>query len=399
MSAMVDGDRVVSSLLTEDEWAALKKDVRERRRAIQMPCGWPGQAKTSKLGTAHFAHKPGGDGCTAGESAEHLLAKAVIVNAILAAGWQAEPEARGEGWVADVMATRDGVRAAFEVQWTNQSLEEYRRRQQRYREAGIESIAWFARHTEHLPPADKSLPVFPLAVTADGVAAVQIEGRTLALSGVVERLLTRRLRHRDYYADQQPADAHVAGIAMDCYRCKERFGVWYVTAIKVRGRCGGEGTRGRSVPMFPEKRPETEPGVREAGQRLAQVLGVRPATLDRRYTVHSGTKYMAFTCPYCDAVCGEMFVLRDFAEGSEHQTEAKLPATVVHHPHWCLAEDEGTCVEPPASIIEGLYEPEEEGDGLGGTPGYSMTLVGEPGGITAREFAHRMVRGLRYGQP
>lgn len=75
LSGLVDGERVVSSLLTADEWAALKDDVRAKRRAIAMPCGWAGLAKTSKLGTAYFAPKPGGDGCTAGETAQHLLPK------------------------------------------------------------------------------------------------------------------------------------------------------------------------------------------------------------------------------------------------------------------------------------------------------------------------------------
>lgn len=393
LSGLVDGERVVSSLLTGDEWAALKEDVRAKRRAITMSCGWPGLAKTSKLGTAYFAHKPGGDGCSAGETAQHLLAKAIIVDAIIAAGWEAEPEARGDGWIADVMATRDGVRVAFEVQWSNQALDEYNHRQQRYRDAGIASTAWFARHVDHLPAADKALPVFGLTINDEGEATVRVNGTELPLFETVERLLTRRLQHRDYYANAQPATALVEGAVMDCYRCKKDFGVWYVTEISVRGRCGGEGTRGRAVGTFPEKRPETEPDVRAAGERLAQAMGVTPARLGRRYTKASETHYMAFICPHCSATCGEMFVANEFSYGSDHETEATLPATAVPHPHWCLAGGQGACALPPASIIEELSEDEAADTGWNGAAGVSLTPIGVPGGISINQALNRMFGG------
>lgn len=90
--AVVDGERVVSTLLSSADWSVLKDDVRAKRRTVTLPCGYAGHAKTSRLGTPYFAHNPGGDGCSAGETAEHLLAKAIIVRAATEAGWTAEPE-------------------------------------------------------------------------------------------------------------------------------------------------------------------------------------------------------------------------------------------------------------------------------------------------------------------
>ena len=52
---LVDGVRVVSSLLSADEFEVLKAAVRAKRRALTLPCGYPGHAKTSKLGTPYFA--------------------------------------------------------------------------------------------------------------------------------------------------------------------------------------------------------------------------------------------------------------------------------------------------------------------------------------------------------
>lgn len=355
LSASVNGERVVSSLLTEEQWAALRDDLRSRRRVLTMPCGWPGLAKTSRLGTRYFAHKPGGDGCTAGETAQHLLAKAIVVDAVTAAGWKAEPEVPGDGWIADVMATQGGVRVAFEVQWSNQTLDEYRRRQQRYRDSGIASIAWFTRHTDHLPAADQHLPVFALTINDAGGVHVRVDGTSVPLFEAVVRLLTRRLQHRDYYASGQPATAHVESAKMTCYRCEKPFAVWNARAVTVVGRCGGSESRLRETGLFAAIRPETRPEVSAVGQRLAQKMRLKPARIFSRATQGSGTRYMAFTCPHCNVTCGDVFVASMFSSGyPAHRAEATVPATAVHKPHWCLAGDDGCCPRPPQEVIDEL---------------------------------------------
>jgi hypothetical protein len=351
---LVDGERVVSSLLTTEQWAALKADIRAKRRALVLPCGLPGHAKTSKLGTAYFAHNAGGDQCSAGETPQHLLAKSLILQAIAAVGWTAEPEVAGDGWVADVMATRGSTRVVFEVQWSRQSREDYRHRQQRYQDAGIASIAWFARHTDGLSAVDQSLPVFGLAISDEGDATATVGDTSLPLAEVVERLLTRRLQYRTYLSDAQPATARVDGARIDCYRCGKPFGVWSVERINVGGRCGSTGYRGRPVTDdFPTVRPETDPAIREAGARLAKKVGVAPANLGTRSTKASGTRYMAFVCPHCAATCGEMYVRKEFGVWDNHGLSALVPVapTAVRQPHWCLARTDGTCLEPPEQVV------------------------------------------------
>ena len=165
LSGLVDGEPVVVACSPTEEWAHLKEDVRAKRRGTRCACGWKGLAKTSKLGTAYFAHAPGGDGCSAGESAQHLRAKAIIVEAITRAGWTAQTEVPGDGWVADVMATRGDVRVVFEVQWSRPDPRRVRDTvSSRYLDSGIAAIAWFARHADDLPRADKQLPVFGLDI-------------------------------------------------------------------------------------------------------------------------------------------------------------------------------------------------------------------------------------------
>lgn len=127
LSATVDGQRVISVLLTEDEWADLRRRSATKRTSIAMRCGWPGHAKT-RQGTRFFAHNKGGDGCSAGESAEHLAGKAAIVR------WvhdhyphlhvDTEVPVGNRDRIADVMVTwPTGQRVAIEIQYANLPLD------------------------------------------------------------------------------------------------------------------------------------------------------------------------------------------------------------------------------------------------------------------------------------
>lgn len=398
LSGLVDGEPVVSCLLTEEEWAQLKNDLRAKRRTATMRCGWKGLAKTSKLGTQYFAHAPGGDSCSAGESAQHLRAKAVIVEAITRGGWTAETEVPGDGWVADVMATRGDVRVVFEVQWSRQGLAEYRHRQDRYLNAGIAAIAWFARHADGLPQADKQLPVFGLEVDDAGETTVMVGGAVIPLAEAVDRLLTRRLQYRDYVANGQPALVVVGAGKMGCYRCHKEFGIWTARQTIVEGRCGRREIRDQRPRMFAQHRAESLPEVRAAGEQMAQELGLVPGRIFRRYTQTAGKHYMAFTCPHCNATCGDMFAAELFnGKNSARNIQIHMPATVVHRPHWCLAGEEGLCAIPPEAVLADyarLYaadphpppgrRPATEGGVL------TVTSAGTPAGIPVHQAVARM---------
>ena len=87
-----------------------------------MRCGWPAVAKTSVLGTRFFAHTAGGDGCTAGESSEHLAGKAAIVQWIADAypdlTVDTEVPIGARERIADVLVTwPTGRRVAIEIQY------------------------------------------------------------------------------------------------------------------------------------------------------------------------------------------------------------------------------------------------------------------------------------------
>lgn len=131
-------------------WERLREENASNGELRLACCGSNPVLKTSRLGTRFFAHR-GRSACTeAGETAEHLFAKACIAQAVGKTDWIAEVEARGKApdgsrWIADVLATRGKSRVAFEVQWSPQSREETRRRQELYQAAQVRTLWVFRR--------------------------------------------------------------------------------------------------------------------------------------------------------------------------------------------------------------------------------------------------------------
>lgn len=389
--AMIDGVRTVSSLMTVEEWGALKTDVRSKRRRVELPCGSAGHAKTSRLGTQYFAHNAGGDSCSAGEGAEHLLAKSIIIQAARAAGWDAEPEYRGDGWVADVMATKGGSRVAFEVQWSPQTPEDFTLRQERYAEHGVRG-AWFARKTTGLSLRDRNLPAFRFEVNGDQVD-VTIEGVVMALSEVITRLLSSRIQFRDYLANGGPAETDLAFHLTRCYRCHKGYVVWNVLHTVVTGLCGASlptATAPRS--MWSQTRPEADPAVVETARSIAVERGWTPARLGLRHTQTSSTKYMAFICPHCNATSGDFFIRKQFTqEEPEAIVSGTGPRTAVVHPHWCVASKDQCCLVPPKEVLDMVTRDASRDTELG--PSVNLTPVTR---LNHRSVIAAMLGGDRF---
>lgn len=166
----LSGDEVMYAFdCSAQEWVGLKTENLGRHH-LKMPCcGARVVLKTSKLGTRFFAHARVGECTTVPETAEHLLAKSIIAEAVKAAGWVVSTECsgcspEGEEWVADVMATRAHRRIAIEVQWSRQHQEETKRRQERYVRSGVRGL-WLMRHPDLL--MEKETPTFRLSYNED----------------------------------------------------------------------------------------------------------------------------------------------------------------------------------------------------------------------------------------
>jgi competence protein CoiA len=165
------GDEEIFAFDVEDEvaWKRLRESNAEARN-LRMPCcGAAVVLRTSPLGTRHFAHARGGPCQTAPETAEHLLAKRIVVEGIRRTAWSAKTEQEGttpegERWRADVLATKGKGKVAVEIQWSRQDHDETLRRQDRYEEAGVRGL-WLFRQFD-LPMFLNVIPAFRLRFDA-----------------------------------------------------------------------------------------------------------------------------------------------------------------------------------------------------------------------------------------
>lgn len=352
--ALVDGVPTTSLALTGEEWVALQGAVRHREVAVTLPCGLPGHLRRSVLGTPFFAHNPGSGRCGGHgrETPQHLSAKAAIWQAATDAGWTATPEARGPGWVADVLAERDSHRVAFEVQWSQRSEDEYRRRQEKYRASGVR-CAWFARHEASVVPPDSDLPVFRLQDgDADGGdLAVELGGQVMPLRDAVLLLLGGRVRFREWVTGSEVTPARADLHRADCYRCSTPYLIWQVASETVTGPCGVVAEPEDTGEVWQTDRPEAAPEVRKAVSLAGRRHPWPCARLSVRSTRMSGTSYMTFACPECGGVFGDLF-LRSFLSGGGHPVDqVTVPghARSARHPHWCVDSGDGHCAVPASS--------------------------------------------------
>ena len=125
LRALIDNRDIVAPLLSDDEWEKLKLAVKQKKSQVILPCCQNnGFLRVSKLGTKHFVHRTKQNCNWKSESMEHIKAKSEIVLACKDSGYEALSEVSGEDWRADVLAIKNDIKIAFEVQLSAQTLEE-----------------------------------------------------------------------------------------------------------------------------------------------------------------------------------------------------------------------------------------------------------------------------------
>lgn len=323
LTALIDGRRVVSSLCEDDEWHEIVATARQGKDRVLMGySGLPCYPRVSKLGLRHFVHRRGVDtpALTAPEAPEHLLTKTLIVQAAARLGWRAETEVPAEdgSWVADTLLTKGERRIAIEVQWSRQSPDEYRRRQERYEDAGIECV-WLHRH--EIRAWDRGAceaPLFRLSVDKESrevrVSTPSFERgedegwvRTggedaLSIDSFIDAALT--------YGLATPSSEHLDLWASRCWSCGGDVAYWTLHG-------------GPAEEFFVPHNPMRTLAVRNALDQLREVL---PDVLGlpefanpmEAWTKTSGMKYTAFHCPQCRRLQGDFFLMseRPFPEVS-----------------------------------------------------------------------------------
>lgn len=306
---------------TDGGWTALREHNAHERDLAMACCGAGVVLRESKLGTRHFAHARRGPCSTAPETAEHLLAKRMVIEGIRATDWLPRPEQsgvtrQGEAWRADVLAVKRLARVAFEIQWSRQQADETERRQRRYADAGVRGL-WLFR--QHDLPVSRDIPAFRLALDATARRFhVQLPSpeydpeylprreadkprywqQTVPLDDFVTGALSGRLHFAPALGRQLPVE--VRGSYGQCLRCHRNTGHAAVLRFAVD----------RVIPGA----PDIEIPLLQMGSRWpdgeAWIQAQLPAPLLARYGIgefkrrlghRASDAYFSLGCIHCDA--------------------------------------------------------------------------------------------------
>jgi hypothetical protein len=272
-----------------------------------------------------------------GETFQHLKAKSDIVRACMRAGYQATTEIVGEGWRADVLASRGETRIAFEVQWSFLRLDECEARQARYQQAGVRGC-WFFR----TPPfelrarARRDLPLFHLVANADSTFSVELNEHLFGLSDFVLMLLSGRVRFCAEATARHMQEVTACCFDLPCPRCGVRSCVYAIASTR-RADCGFRFRDSNSQALLFHR------DVRDAYARFkhtatGSVLPLAEVKMREEGQFSQG-------CVRCDRAFATEDILYEYAQRARHAEEewiatfttqiANRDVQRVRAAHWC----------------------------------------------------------------
>jgi hypothetical protein len=236
LRAYIDNEEIISIDLTDEQWNDLKKRIKSKDSLLSLPCcKQKGFLRISSKGLKHFVHAKSDNTCDwKPESPEHLRAKIEIIEACKENGWKAIPEFSETNWRADVLAIHNDKRIAFEVQWSKQTFEETKLRQDRYKESNVRGC-WFFRtppkelkHYDESLLADKEIPAFKVFKDENSNIIAQLRQTQLPLKYLVDSLLKRKLKFCEHIRLKPKQEVTIVFFETSCWKCKKAQHCWTV---------------------------------------------------------------------------------------------------------------------------------------------------------------------------
>lgn len=305
IAAMLDGQQIIGPLTSPELWDQCKEAAKaNRNRLIMRSTGEPCFPRRSSLGLRHFAHYAGTQ-ATAPESIGHEMLKAVVAKELQVAGWNAELEVPQDGheWVADILATSpSGQRVAFEIQLSEQTMEDTQYRTDRYTRDGVWTV-WITPHEDAIPP-----DIDAILLNTSSARAKKID--TLDDAANISTVIHRNQKDRRH---KKPLRETVRGIAhgetnrthpldlariyaYPCRDCQQPFTAWHTTGKAAYADKWGR-FRMSDWPSAYEKGNVASPWVQQEVATIAQDMGFFP----KLATPAQYHRRAILACPHCQS--------------------------------------------------------------------------------------------------
>lgn len=306
LRAVKNGEMIQAYNFSEEEWDVLK-EKRKKFKLIMPCCQNKAIPKRSKLGTQFFAHSKRGDCISKAESKEHLLAKSIIARVCQERGWQVTTEYRGqttnnEVWIADIYAEKNSIKIIFEVQWSPQTEEVTRKRQERYKQAGIRS-AWLVKERKrnlYNTIEEYQIPYFEMRYNEDTNNFI-IPRYNVTLEKFIKGMLNKELTW--FPPKKMNVDTGLIIIEDYCWKCGKKISL--VSGL---------------LSINKKKNFEHFYKFNEVSATIASILTpnlkkkYHIGEIKQRYSKTVQNKYLSNGCYYCDAIYGDFFLKEETLE-------------------------------------------------------------------------------------
>ena len=319
LRAYIEDKEIVSIDLNDEEWSALKARLKAKEIVLTLPCcGQEGFLRTSNRGLKHFVHLKSANPCDwKPESAEHLKAKVAIMEACREQGWNAIPEFSEADWRADVLAVQGGKRIAFEVQWSRQTYEETRLRQERYKASNVRGC-WFFRIApkemsdyDKTLVADKETPAFKIFKDENSNILAQVGKVQMPLKALISNLLARKLKFCEHIRSAPKQKVTIIFFEMKCWKCGT-LQYCYTVEPSLKSVCNCDFDVERS--SWDDHDIDKHPGVYAAVQDFLQTeegRQLKVGLVKKRYSRTVADSYLSHGCYYCDAIFGDFHLIEE----------------------------------------------------------------------------------------
>jgi hypothetical protein len=350
LKAKVNGQIVRAPLLSLDEWDALQK----QKPHIEMCCCATRGYMRVRLGTPHFVHFNRSPDCIwKPESPEHQTLKALVMRTVADAGWDADIEVAGPDrkWIADVFATKNRAKLAFEIQLSPITHDELWRRHQAYEQCRVRDC-WFVKGPvgkDYLNDPSDDTPVFLLRQEKEGVGDVDTVFKvslnpqhTLPIEDAVRALLGRQFQ---WCAKQRIRRKEWISIVQipRCWECRKPFHTFLLESSSAR--CDGYPERERPISEW----RLLEPGIVAAVQEfLNQQPGESSFNVAFPFVLQhpvSGSDDVAFSCRQCGYTYSWIHDRWFWKRHCEPTVSIPIASKdrMEDEPHWCYSREQDFC--------------------------------------------------------
>jgi len=357
LRAFIDNEEIISIEQSDEQWNDFKKRLKNKKSSLILPCcKQEGFLRISSKGLKHFVHSKSNNTCDwKPESPEHLRAKIEIIEACKENEWKAIPEYSDTNWRADVLAIKDEKKIAFEAQWSRQTFEETKFRQDRYKESNVRGCWFFRiapkelRNYDESLVADKEIPAFKIFKDENSNIIAQLKQTQLPLKSLVDSLLKRRLKFCENIMLKPKQEVTIVFFETSCWKCNSTQHCFTVEK-NLMTICNQDyylmGSMWDSDDI--DKSPEVYEVVKqflksEKGKHL------KIGELKTRYSKTVEDSYLSHGCFYCDAIFGDFYLGTEKLDGQNDpnslrfKVEIDLGTIKEEGKHWCFSENGEFC--------------------------------------------------------